>query len=78
MLGNFQHQPRTLVVSFKRVENLRQVSVKLDVDNSADDLSDTARGLISGICHVISSLVLRLQSASAPEIISISSLVMTA
>src|SRR5262245_23685771 len=40
MLGNFEHQSVTLIVGLQRIEDGGEVAFELDVDNSADDLSD--------------------------------------
>ncbi len=76
MLGDFEHQALALVGRLERVENLRQMAVELHVDDGADDLGDAPRGLVAG--HFTSSSILSDQSASAPEMISMSSLVIIA
>jgi hypothetical protein len=48
MLRNFQHQTVAGVLRLQRIENCRQVTFELDVDDGADDLRD-ASGLI-GLC----------------------------
>ena len=84
MLGDLEHQAGAVVDRFERVEDRRQVAVELDVDDGADHLGDAAGG-IRNIRHFLSSFnhSSRMrdgldQSASAPEMISISSLVIIA
>ena len=40
MLGNFKDQSMACALNFESVENWRQVSLKLDIDDGADDLRD--------------------------------------
>ena len=40
MLGNFEHQAVAAIVGFERVQDLRQVSLELHVDDGAGDLRD--------------------------------------
>ena len=73
MLGDFEHQAVALVRGLQRVEDRRQVIVELHVDDGADDLGDMSdcvghHGPLQKLTH----------SASAPEMISISSLVIIA
>ncbi len=42
MLGDFEHQAIALVVGLQRVENRRQMTVEVHVDDGADDLGDTS------------------------------------
>ncbi len=84
MLGDFKHQTVSAVPGFDRVQNRRQVSLELHVDDGADDLRN-ASGLVCGCGHKLSPsnsvfvrLVGRCYIASAPEMISISSLVIMA
>ncbi len=72
MLGDFEHQAVALVLGLQRVENRRQVSFELHVDDGADDLGDVSGGIGHGMSLFESS------RASAPEMISISSLVIIA
>ena len=44
MLGDFENQAVAVVLGFERVQDLRQMTVELDVDDGADDLRDVARG----------------------------------
>ena len=86
VLSHFQHHAGAVVGGLQRVQDLRQVIVELDVDNSADDLGDAANGARSSgrrarrfLRHdTVLDLTFRLQSASAPEMISMSSLVIIA
>ena len=86
MLRDLEHQAIAAVLGLERVQNGRQVSFELHVDDGADDLRD-ASGLVGGCSHENSLLrILDLKqpstcgyrSASAPEMISISSLVIIA
>ena len=78
VLGDFEHQAGVpsagRVGGLQRVQDRRQVAVELDVDDGADDLADVA--LACGLAHgvLFHSLIQRL----APEMISISSLVICA
>ena len=76
MLGHFQHEARALVAGLQRVEDLWQMALELHVDDGADDLGDFAGGCVGG-GHFVHPLDFG-QSASAPEMISISSLVIIA
>ena len=73
VLGNFQNQALAVVFGFQGVQNLGQRIIELHVDDGADDL----RHFAFCIGHVF-RLRFVSYSASAPEMISISSLVMTA
>src|SRR5262245_23684303 len=42
VLGDFQHQPVALVLGLQRIEDRRQVTVELHVDDGADDLGDAS------------------------------------
>ena len=84
MLGDLEHQAVAGVLGLDRIENGRQMAFELHVDDSADDLRDVS-GLIGGCGHktlsfefVISNGRCGSQTASAPEMISISSLVIIA
>ena len=78
-----------LFIGLQRVENRRQVALELHVDDGADHLGDVARRVrdsqfwpcltssLSNFLGIAASDRLR-QSASAPEMISISSLVIIA
>ena len=50
MLGDFENQTVAVVLGFQRVQDLRQMTVELDVDDGADDLRDAAGGE-SGFSH---------------------------
>ena len=69
MLRDFQNQTLAVVVRLERVQDRRKRPIELHVDDGADHLRDFA------LCHVVSPVP---QSASAPEMISISSLVIAA
>ena len=77
MLRDFEHQAVAAVLGLERVQDRRQVAVELHVDDGADDLGDLSDGvgLWRGHCVFLSR---NYQSASAPEMISISSLVIIA
>ena len=82
MLRDLEHQAVAAVLGLDRVQNGRQMAFELHVDDGADDLRD-ASGLIGGCSHkTLSFEFLNLkrgcQIASAPEMISISSLVIIA
>ena len=53
MLGDFEHQAVAAVLGLDRVQNGRQVTLELHVDDGADDLRD-ASGLVGGCSHEIS------------------------
>ena len=88
LLGDFEHELVAIVVGRQRIENGRQVAVELDVDDGADHLGDAAGGVRDighGSWSSYSSISCRARegaksghSASAPEMISISSLVIIA
>src|SRR5438552_2238819 len=74
MLCHFKDQPLAAVLRFERVQNLRQMAFEMHVHHRAHHLGHPAhptsfRYCIHGFLH---------QSASAPEMISISSLVIIA
>merc|ERR550534_2911719 len=48
MLRHFQHQTRLAALHFEGVENRRQLTVKLDVDDGADHSDDLAGGSDGG------------------------------
>ncbi len=78
MLGDLEHEAVAVVGRLERVQDLGEVAVELHVDDGADHLSDASGGdaCLEAAGH---GLVLGLaQSASAPEMISISSLVIIA
>jgi hypothetical protein len=75
VLGNFQNQALAVVGGFQSVQNRGQLAVELHVHDGADDLRDLAFAAAFGLCHVFTRFG---QSASAPEMISISSLVIAA
>ena len=76
MLRDFEHEAIAVVRRLQRVQNLRQMPVELHVDDGADDLGDAPRGLD---CRAMfRPRLFNRQSASAPEMISISSLVIIA
>ena len=71
MLRHFQDQLLAVVVGFQRVQDRGQLIFELYVNDGADHLRD----FTSGLCHVSTPAC---QSASAPEMISMSSLVIAA
>ena len=77
MLRDFEHQAVALVLGLERVQDRRQVTVELHVDDGADDLGDLSDGVGLGRGHCL-PLAKSDHSASAPEMISISSLVIIA
>ena len=84
MLRHLEHQAVAVVVGLQRVQDRRQVAVELHVDDGADDLGDAAGDALTlafavlVLAMILLPLVVRLYSASAPEMISISSLVICA
>ena len=87
MLSDFQHQLVALIFGVQRVQDLGQMPVELHVDHGAHDLGDLAGLHIFLRCHVFPSSIRprcpgRIPGpryrASAPEMISISSLVIFA
>ncbi len=78
MLRHFEHQAVALVLGLQRIEDRRQLAFELHVDDGADDLRD-ASALIAFVGHGYPlRRKYRRYSASAPEMISISSLVIIA
>jgi hypothetical protein len=82
MLRDFEHQ-RLPVFGLQRVQDRRQIAVELHVDDGADDLGDAAGLLLRHLVLFLLELQRApfagcRQSASAPEMISISSLVIIA
>ncbi len=75
VLRNLEHQAVALVLGFQRVEDRRQMIVEMNVDDGADDLGDTSD---IGSTWSVPICKTRNHSASAPEMISISSLVICA
>ena len=78
MLGDLENEAVAVVRRLERVQDLREVSVELHVDDRADHLSYAPGGdaCLEAAGHGLSSS--SAQSASAPEMISISSLVIIA
>ena len=77
MLRDFEHQAVAAVGGLERVQDRRQVALELHVDDGADDLGDLSDRV--GLDVAISRpRYNESQSASAPEMISISSLVIIA
>jgi hypothetical protein len=76
MLGHFENQTVAVVGGFQRGENGGQFAVERNVDDGADDLADLAGGGEHGGHRVIPFG--RRQSASAPAMISTSSVVIAA
>ena len=77
MLRDFQHQAVAAVLGLERVQDRRQVAFELHVDDGADDLGDFS-GCLLAMWPYRPRLLEISQSASAPEMISISSLVIIA
>ena len=73
VLGDLEDEALAVVVGLERVQDLGQVVLELHVDDGADDLGDLADCCFGG--HGVVSVR---QSASAPEMISMSSLVIAA
>ena len=74
MLRHFQHQPVAVIRAFQRIQNCREMpAIKGDVNDGADDLRNTANNIAAHVLILVSAY-----SASAPEMISISSLVIDA
>ena len=80
MLRDFEHQAVALVLGLERVEDRGQLPLELHVDDGADDLGDVSDWLaMDGPCYLVAlELPQPAHSASAPEMISISSLVIIA
>src|SRR5262249_3484419 len=79
MLGDCKSQAMALILRLERVEDGRQMPFEVHVDDCADHLRDVP----DWICHGWSLLLrryrrLRVHTASAPEMISISSFVIIA
>ena len=53
MLGDFEHQTVAAVLGLQRIQNRRQMTFELHVDDGADDLGD-ASGLVGGCSHKLS------------------------
>ncbi len=83
MLGDFQNQGEGLarllvdVLGVQGVQDRRELAVELDVDDGADDLGDLARAR-DGVRFGLYLSGSEDQSASAPAMISISSVVIWA
>src|SRR5262249_49752031 len=80
MLRDLEHEAIAAVLGLERVENGRQVAFELHVDDGAHDLGD-ATDLVGCCSHLTVSFdpnFLSGQTAYAPEIISMSSLVIWA
>ena len=77
MLRDFEHQAVAAVLGLERVQDRRQIAFELHVDDGADDLGDLADLRLREWpwCPL---LTLCAYSASAPEMISISSFVIIA
>ncbi len=78
MLSDLKHQAVALILGIQRVEDRRQMILELHVDDGADDLRDTSD--LAGHLGPLHKLVYCADAyrASAPEMISISSLVIIA
>src|SRR5262249_7038624 len=76
LLGDLEHQAAALVFRFQRIEDRGQMVLEMHVNDRAGDLSDASNGL----SH--SSFLIQWEgcnhSASAPDMISINSLVIIA
>ena len=75
MLRHFQHEALAAIVGFQRVHDFRQMAVELHVHHRAHHLGDAA--LLVAFRHGVHGIHSN-HSASAPEMISISSLVIMA
>ena len=84
MLRHFEHQRVVAVLGVQGVQDLRQIAVELHVNNGADDLGDRSPHYSPFVSlHSIGARPISCQkwfgqSASAPEMISINSLVIAA
>ena len=78
MLRDFEHQAVALVLGLERVQDRRQVAFELHVDDGADDLGDLSDGVGLWAWPLVYPSREARHSASAPEMISISSLVIIA
>ena len=76
VLRDLQHQADALVPGLERVQDLGQMPFELHVDDGTHHLADATDFIGSHLASLF--LTLSRQSASAPEMISISSLVMLA
>ena len=72
MLRHLEDEALALVLGVERIEDRRQIALELHVDDGADDLGDGADGVLG---H---AQLPRFYRASAPEMISMSSLVIEA
>ena len=78
VLRHLEHEARAVVLGLERVEDRRQIIVELHVDDGARHLPDATNRISPSLrsLHRHSSCVI--YSASAPEMISISSFVIIA
>src|SRR5258708_6537040 len=72
MLRDLEHKPVAAVLCLERVENGRQMSFELHVDDGADDLRDPS-GLVGGCSH--ESSLLRILSQTTVSLTGILPLV---
>ena len=75
LLRHFEDQSSAAIIDVQRGQDRRQLAVEVDVDDGADHLRNGTDGIPG---HVLANPRMEDYSASAPEMISISSLVMTA
>ena len=75
LLRHFEDQCPAAVIDLQCAQDCRQLSVKMHIDDGADDLGDGADRIP---CHTLQYPRAEHHSASAPEMISISSLVIAA
>ncbi len=75
LLRHFEDQCPAAVIEVQRAQDRRKLAFKMDIDDGTDDLRNRAN-TIPG--HALQNPRAERHSASAPEMISISSLVITA
>jgi hypothetical protein len=78
MLRHFEHQAVAAVGGFERVQDRRQLVVEFHIDDGADDLGDASDSVGHGWSLIRLAVGAPDYTASAPEMISISSLVIMA
>src|SRR5262249_35273558 len=78
MLRDFEHKTVALILGLERIENGRQMLPEMHVDDGADDLGNVPNWIGHGWSLLLHRDTSLLHTASAPEMISISSLVIIA